>query len=123
MEERATEYAGNASSSYIAQVVGGAPRVTTLFNSKTFAVGGPGPDDTETQDPCQTPHLMFDVKQTEQDVPYILGDLVDLVTGTVGVHVVPAINSRARVQLKQIPSLNPSMPLAVPDVNPQHVVV
>ena len=39
-------------------------RITTLFNSKTFAVGGPGADDTETNGPCETPHLMLDVKQT-----------------------------------------------------------
>jgi hypothetical protein len=123
IEDKATEYAGNASSAYNPQVGGGAARVTTLFNSKTFAAGGPGPDDTETNGPCQTPHLMLDVKQTEQDVPYILGGLIDLATGTVGVHVVPAINARARVQLKKATIVKGSLPLAVPDVDPKHVTV
>jgi len=123
IENHATAYAGNASSTFNFQVGGGASRVTTLFNSKTFAAGGPSPDDTETQAPCQTPHLMFDVKQTEQNIPYILGDLVDLATGTVGVHVVPAINARARVQLKKANIVKGTLPLAVPDVDPKHVTV
>jgi len=132
--DRATAYAGNSSrkgdvnnklSIFNLQVGGGAARVTTLFNKTAFADGTaePAADPTETQPPCQTPHLMLDVKQTEQNVPYILGDLIDLISGSIGTHVVPAINARARVQLKQIQALNPTLPLAVPDVNPQHVVV
>jgi hypothetical protein len=121
IQSNALSYAGNASSAYNLQVGGGAARVTTLFNSKTFAAGGPPADDTETGGPCQTPHLMFDVKQTEADVPYILGGLIDWVSGTVSSHVVPAVNARARVQLKKASIVSGSLPLAVPDVVPKHV--
>jgi Putative Flp pilus-assembly TadE/G-like len=116
----ATEYAGGASSAYNAQVGGGSSRVTTLYNSKTFAVGGPGADDTEEGGPCETPHLMLDVKQTEADVPYILASLVDaLVPGAD--TVVPAINARARVELKRQTIVSGSLPLAVPDIDPRRV--
>jgi len=120
IQNAATAYAGNSSSSYNLQVGGGASRVTTLFNSKTFFRGGPGADDTETQAPCQTPHLMFDVKQTEIDVPYIFGGLIDwLVPG--GTKIVPSVNARARVQLKKATIVQGSLPLAVPDVDPRYV--
>jgi putative Flp pilus-assembly TadE/G-like protein len=120
IESAATRYAGNASSTYNFQIGGGAARVTTLFNSRTFAAGGPPADDTETGGPCETPHLMLDVKQTETDVPYILGSLVDaIVPGSP--TIVPAINARARVQLKKATILSGMLPLAVPDLNPRHV--
>lgn len=121
IENAATAYAGNTSSVFNFQIGGGAPRVTTLFNSKTFAVGGPGADDTETAGPCETPHLMFDVKQTEANVPYILGSLLDAVSPGSPSTVVPAINARARVQLKRMTIMSGSLPLAVPDINPKHV--
>jgi hypothetical protein len=122
IQSTATRYAGNSSSTYNLQIGGGASRVTTLYNSKTFASGGPGADDTETNGPCETPHLMFDVKQTETGVPYILGSLIDAVVPGPST-VVPAINARARVQLKTVKILSGSLPLAVPDVNPKHVAV
>ena len=122
IENAATQYAGNSSSTYNAQVGGGASRVTTLYNSKTFSTGGPAADDTETQGPCQTPHLMFDVKQTEVDIPYIFGSLIDwIVPGAP--KIVPSIHARARVQLRKATILAGSLPLAVPDVNPKHVAV
>ena len=122
IKNAATAYAGNAASTYNFQVGGGAPRVTTRFNSKTFAVGSFVDSSVDIEEPCQTPHLMFDVKQTEADVPYILGSMVDaLVPG--GTSVVPAINARARVQLKKAVILQGSLPLAVPDVDPKHVTV
>jgi putative Flp pilus-assembly TadE/G-like protein len=117
----ATAYAGNTSSTYNFQIGGGAPRVTTLFNSKTFAVGGAGADDTETEQPCETAHLMLDVKQTEADVPYILGSLLDAVSPGSPSTFVPAINARARVQLKRMTIMSGSLPLAVPDIDPKHV--
>jgi Flp pilus assembly protein TadG len=120
IKSNATKYAGNSSSTYNFQIGGGSARVTTLFNSKTFFAGGPGPDDTDTQDPCQTPHLMLDVKQTESNVPYILGTVIDwLVPG--GTKIVPAINARARVQLKKAQIVAGSLPLAVPDIDPKYV--
>ena len=122
IKNAATVYAGNTASTYNFQVGGGAPRVTTLFNSKTFAVGSFVDSSVDIEEPCQTPHLMFDVKQTEADVPYILGSMVDaLVPG--GTSVVPAINARARVQLLKATILQGSLPLAVPDVDPKHVTV
>ena len=118
----ATAYAGNGSSTYNRQVGGGSPRVTTLYNSRTFAVGTFVDPNVDIEQPCQTPHLMFDVKQTEANVPYILGAMVDaLVPG--GTSVVPAINARARVQLKKAVILQGSLPLAVPDIDPKHVTV
>jgi Putative Flp pilus-assembly TadE/G-like len=122
IKNAATAYAGNTASTYNFQVGGGAPRVTTVFNSKTFAVGSFVDSSVDIEEPCQTPHLMFDVKQTEADVPYILGSMVDaLVPG--GTSVVPAINARARVQLLKALILQGSLPLAVPDVDPKHVTV
>jgi hypothetical protein len=122
IQDNATTYAGNSSSTYNLQIGGGAGRVTTLYNSRTFAVGGGPADDTETNAPCQTPHLMFDVKQTEADVPYILGSLIDaIVPGSS--TVVPAINARARVQLKKATIVQGSLPLAVPDIDPKNVTV
>jgi Flp pilus assembly protein TadG len=116
----ARAYAGESGSTYNAQVGGGSASVTTLFNSTTFARGSYVDPDVETQQPCQTPHLMLDVKQTEKDVPYILGALVDaLVPGSP--TVVPAINARARVELKKATIVQNGMPLAVPDVDPTHV--
>ena len=41
-------------------------RVTLLYQSKTYAAGSVGGDDTETQPPCDTPSLMFDVKGAKQ---------------------------------------------------------
>jgi hypothetical protein len=120
IENAATAYAGNSSSTYNFQIGGGASRVTTLFNSKTFFRGGPPADDTETQGPCDTPHLMFDVKQTEIDVPYVFGSLIDWVVPGAS-KIVPAINARARVQLKRATILQGSLPLAVPDIDPKHV--
>jgi Putative Flp pilus-assembly TadE/G-like len=122
IKNAATQYAGNAASTYNLQIGGGSSRVTTLYNSKTFFVGGPPADDTDTEEPCQTPHLMLDVKQTEADVPYILGSLIDFLAPGAGT-VVPAINARARVQLRKATIVRGSLPLAVPDIDPRHVTV
>jgi len=120
IKNAATEYAGNAASAYNAQVGGGAARVTTLFNSKTFFRGSYVDPDVDTQEPCQTPHLMLDVKQTEADVPYILGSLLDWAAPG-SATLVPAINARARVQLRKATILTGTLPLAIPDVDPKHV--
>ncbi len=97
--------------------VGGtkAERVAVLYQSRRFAnesantVSDPT---AETQAPCETPSLMFDVKATESDLPWFL------TAGTV-----KAINAQARVQLRGLNNINPSLPLAVPDVNPRQVGV
>jgi hypothetical protein len=115
IENAALEYAGGPGSAYNAQVGGGSSRVHTLFNSKMFYRGSYVDSDVETQGPCQTPHYMLDVKQTEIDVPYILGGMIG--------SVLPAVNARARVALKKAIILQGSLPLAVPDVDPSHVSV
>ena len=120
MKNAALVYAGEAGSAYNEQVGGGAARVHTLFNSTTFYRGDYVDGSVETQDPCQTPNLMFDVKQTEIDVPYVLANLVSAFVPGADT-VVPAINARARVQLKKATIVQGSMPLAVPDVNPKYV--
>jgi hypothetical protein len=108
IEDEATKYAGGTDSLYNEQV-GGAIKgtISILYQSQTFAVGGPGPDDTETQGPCDTPSLMFDVKGTEAQLP--------LIFSIPGLPWVEAINARARVQLRTIESMDGLLPVAVPD--------
>src|SRR6185503_12168144 len=118
----ATKYGGGPGSTYNVPGGGASVRITTLFNSKTFAVGGPGADDTETNGPCETPHLMLDVKQTEGDVPFILGGLISAFVPSAKTTI-DGINARARVELKKETIVQGSLPLAVPDVDPRHVTV
>jgi len=118
----ATKYGGGPGSAYNVPGGGASMRITTRFNSKTFAVGGPGADDTETNGPCETPHLMLDVKQTEADVPFILGGLISAFIPSAKTTI-DAINARARVELKKETIVQGSLPLAVPDVDPRHVTV
>lgn len=123
MQAAAQRYAGNSSSNFNFQVAHGtsdASTVVTLYNSKTFARGGPGPDDT-VADPCTSPY-MFDVKQTDEDVPYVLAALVNAFVPSAST-VVPAINAWARVELKKSIILQGSLPLAVPDIDPKHITV
>ena len=119
IENAARTYGGDTSAPggayYNPQVGGGSARITTLFNSKTFARGSYSDPNVETQPPCQTPSLMLDVKQTEADVPYVLGAMMNTV--------LPGINARARVELKQASIIQGSLPLSVPDVAPSHVSV
>lgn len=87
--------------------------ITMQYQSKTYASGGPGPDDTEEGDPCLTPSLMFDVKGTEQSLPTLIPFPGIASLGTVRTH--------ARVQLKKIIVFKGSLPLAVPEVRPKYV--
>ena len=118
----ATKYGGGAGSTYNVPGGGANARIATLFNSRTFPVGGPGADDTETNGPCETPHLMLDVKQSEADVPFILGGLISAFVPSAKTTI-DAINARARVELKKETIVQGSLPLAVPDVDPRHVTV
>ncbi len=120
IEDEAARYAGLASSPYNLQVGGGSSNVAVAYNSQTFPGGaGPGADDTETNPPCLTPHLMFDVKETERNVPYLLAGVLS----DAGLLPEVQVHARARVQLKKVQILAGELPLAVPDVNPTHVAV
>jgi hypothetical protein len=122
IENEAGKYAGLSSSPYNIQVGGGSSNVTVAYNSQTYpggGAGGPAADDTETNAPCQTPDLMFDVKETERHVPYFLAGVLS----DAGLLPEVQIHARARVQLKKIQTLTGMLPLAVPDINPAHVAV
>ena len=116
----ARAYSGDPGSggAYNSQV-GGSNRgtVTIRINSKTYQTGGPGPDDTVAQPPCQA--LMVDVKATEARLPLFFG----FVPNFLHMDVLPAANAHARVQIFQVSAATGGLPLAVPDINPKHVSV
>ncbi|NUT55871.1 MAG: hypothetical protein HOQ03_07805 [Thermoleophilia bacterium] len=105
----ATRFGGGAGSSYNGQV-GGANQgtITLLYQSKTYAAGTVPADDTETDGPCETPSLMFDVKATEAGLP--------LLFKLPGLSTVTALNAHARVELKQVEIQDGMLPVAVPDL-------
>ena len=109
IQNEATRFGGAGGSSYNDQV-GGANKgaVTLLYQSRTYAAGSVGSDDTETQPPCDTPSLMFDVKGSEAGLP--------LIFQIPGLSEVTAINAHARVQLKQVEVQEGMLPVAVPDL-------
>jgi hypothetical protein len=109
----ATKYNGSSAAIYNDQVGGTVSKgaITVLYQSKTYAVGGPGPDDTKTDPPCDV--FALDVKATEADLP--------LIFDFPGLDFVSAINAHARVELKKSVILRGSLPLAVPEVNPKFV--
>ena len=109
IQDEATKYSGGPTALYNEQVGGplkGA--ITILYQSPTYAAGGPGADDTETQPPCDTPSLMFDVKGTEAKLP--------LVFSIPGLPWVNALNAHARVQLRTVESQKGLLPVAIPDI-------
>jgi Putative Flp pilus-assembly TadE/G-like len=93
---------------------GGNGSFTFLYNSKTFAVGGPPPDDTVPGDPCLNGSYMFDVKGTEANLPVLFGSIP-------GFSLVPAINAESRIQLYGAKIGLGGLPLAVPDAQPKQV--
>jgi Flp pilus assembly protein TadG len=109
IQAEATKYNGGAGSVYNGQV-GNANKgtITVLYQSKTYAAGSHAADDTETQGPCDTPSLMFDVKATESNLP-LLFDFP-------GLDFVPSISAHARVQLKTMIQQDGMLPVAVPDL-------
>jgi hypothetical protein len=109
----ATKYAGGPGAVYNEQY-GPAPstdRITILYNSPTFAAGGPGPDDTPAQPPCDS--FMLDVKGTEEKLPLFF-NIPDLPW-------VDAINARARVSLRAVEVQDGMLPIAVPDLRFNYV--
>jgi hypothetical protein len=117
MKNEATRYSGVGATdlTYPNTQVGGANQgaVSMLYQSKTYASGGPAADDTEVGDPCLTSHLMFDVKGTEQALPTLIP--------FPGLDSLGTVRTHARVQLKKIVVFKGSLPLAVPEVSPKHV--
>ena len=109
IQNEATRFGGAGGSSYNDQV-GGTNKgtISLLYQSKTYAAGSVGPDDTETQGPCDTPSLMFDVKASEAGLP--------LIFQFPGLSSVTAINAHARVQLKTVEVQEGMLPVAVPDL-------
>jgi hypothetical protein len=114
IQDEATRFSGGAGSSYNGQV-GGANQgaITVLYQSKTYAAGSAAADDTDTQAPCDTANLSFDVKATEAGLP--------LIFSVPGLSDVAAINAHARVELEKVVVFKGSLPLAVPEVRPKHV--
>ena len=109
IQNEATRFGGAAGSSYNGQV-GGANQgtISVLFQSPTYAAGSVPGDDTETQLPCDTPSLMFDVKASEAGLP--------LIFKLPGISEVTAINAHARVELKRVEVQEGMLPVAVPDL-------
>jgi len=115
IENMARRYAGDTGSSgaYNSQV-GGSNRgtLTVRINSKTYAVGGPGPDDTVEGPACTA--KMVDVKATEANLPLFFG----VVPRFLSMNFLPAINAHARVEIRSETSSRGALPIGVPDVNP-----
>lgn len=115
VENMARQYAGDpgATSAFNSQV-GGTNRgtLTVRINSKTYAVGGPGPDDTVESPPCTA--KMVDVKATEANLPLFLG----IVPSFLNLRLLPAINAHARVEIRSETTSRGALPVGVPDVNP-----
>ena len=109
IQNEATRFGGGAGSTYNGQVGGTNKGTISLrYQSATYAAGSVPPDDTETQPPCETPSLMFDVKATEAGLP--------LLFQIPGLSEVTAINAHARVQLKLVEVQDGMLPVAVPDL-------
>ena len=108
IETEARKYAGDPTQGVrFNDQVGGANQgtITARINRKRFEVGGPPPDDTIENTPCAA--KMIDVKMTEADLPWFFK-----------LAFVPAINARARVEIKQKESTAGALPIGVPDNNP-----
>jgi hypothetical protein len=108
IENEARKYAGDPTQLVrFNDQVGGSNQgsVTARINRKTYEVGGPPPDDTIEDTPCAA--KMIDVKMTEADLPWFFK-----------LAFVPAINARARVEIKQKESTAGALPIGVPDNNP-----
>jgi hypothetical protein len=114
IQNEATRFGGGGGSAYNAQVGGtNQGTISLLYQSATYAAGSVPADDTETQPPCDTPSLMFDVKASEAGLP--------LIFQIPGLSEVTAINAHARVQLKLVEVQDGMLPVAVPDLRFKYV--
>ena len=66
--------------------------------------------------PASGCRIQFDVKATENKMPLLFGGVLPSVVG-------PNLHATARAELREVAALQPSMPLAVPDVNPKFVTI
>jgi hypothetical protein len=83
-----------------------------LFQSTTYpGGGGDAPDDTNTANECDPSNLGLDVKLTRD------------VGGLFSLSPLAHVHAHARVQLKEVQSLVPSFPLAIPEIVPNAVGV
>ena len=86
---------------------------SALFQSTTYpGGGGPGADDTNTANVCDPGSLAFDVKLRQNTIK-----------GLFSISPLATVYAHARVQLKEVKSIVPSFPLAVPHVVPSVVGV
>jgi hypothetical protein len=131
MQQEAQNYDGEAPgaghpNNYNPQLAGAlAPaNYGVLFNSQTFPISQPsnvsGPDDTPSS-PCTLTtlsdgkqHYIFDVKATQQKVPYIFSGAFFGING-------PDIHATARTELDQVQSLNGLLPIGVSDPSPKYM--
>lgn len=133
MQQEATVYGGGT---YNAQIGGDlkGQLQPLAFNQTVYPTAAPpsaSADDT-TPDPCfsydagnnkcdmSSPasgcRIQFDVKATENKLPLLFGGVLPSVIG-------PNLHATARSELREVAALQPSMPLAVPDVNPKFVTI
>jgi hypothetical protein len=118
----ATRFGGGAGSSYNEQL-GGTNKgtVALAYQTNTYPSGDADPDgDTETEPPCDTEHLMFDVKASEVSIPLLLEPLLELVAPGAPLAD-PTVNAHARVELKQVEIQEGMLPVAVPDLRFNYV--
>ncbi len=94
--------------------------VSLAFQSNTYPSGAADPaEDTETELPCDTDKLRFDVKASEEGLPLFLRPLLELVVpGTTLAD--PTVNAHARVEFKKVDDPEGMLPVAVPDVRLQY---
>jgi hypothetical protein len=133
MQQEATAYGGGTYNSQIGGDLKGQLQ-PLAFNQTVYPTTAPPSataDDT-TPDPCfsydagnnkcnmSSPaagcRIQFDVKATENKLPLIFGGFLPSVVG-------PNLHAVARSELREVAALQPSMPLAVPDISPQSVSV
>jgi hypothetical protein len=120
MEKAASQYAGF--SKYLGTALAGqfTPARNTsfgtgsnavLFQSKTYPGGSGGSDDTNTANECDSGNLALDVKLTRDT------------GGILSISSLAHVHAHARVQLKEVQSVVPTFPLAVPELVPNKVGV
>jgi hypothetical protein len=114
MENWASRYAGFSSPVGAPQNVQfGTGNSSSAFQSTTYpGGGGPGADDTNTANVCDSANLGFDVKLRQ-----------DTIKGLFSFSPLASVYAHARVQLKEVQSIVPSFPLAVPEIQPSVVGV